>query len=119
MKELLVDPSGYIYVCGGFIYRSSNPIYTNNDKYYIIQKFNTKCIPNPFKNKTKITWQPNNSDNSVNLEIRDINGKIVVNTFIDNNGEYTFLSLYLNGGMYFYTISGQNTFYSGKMVLMN
>lgn len=119
VRELLVDPSGYIYVCGGFIYRSSDPIYTNNDKYYAIQEFTTQCIPNPFKNKTKITWQPKNSNNSVNLKIRDLSGKTVINTFIDNNGEYTFLSHNLNGGMYFYTITGQNTFYSGKMVLKN
>lgn len=118
VRELLVDPSGYIYVCGGFIYRSSDPIYTNNDKYYAIQEFITQCIPNPFITKTIIYWDKTENEELVNLIVTNNTGKIVLNKQIENTGNYVFISRFLKPGILYYSIVSDNKTCSGKMVLV-
>lgn len=118
VEEFLVSPSGYIYIqCHGLL-RSTEPVITGiNQPYYSLTEQSVN-IPNPFTDITTITWKPDTKDNNVSLKIWDIKGEVVLSTEINNNGKYIVYGSSLKPGVYLYILTGKNTFYSGKMVLV-
>lgn len=121
IREFLVDPEGFVYLNGSFVYRSSDPVLTAIDDHKIFRKNKRDYvanIPNPFCNSTIIRWDPLPDDEFVNLIVKDINGKYVQNVSLKNDGEYLFDGSVIKPGIYFYTIKGLNILLSGKMVMV-
>jgi hypothetical protein len=62
--------------------------------------FNLKAYPNPFSNNTTFIVE-GNSNEKVNLELTDVNGKIVLNANINMNTNFNFENYTMQDGIYF------------------
>jgi hypothetical protein len=62
--------------------------------------FNLKAYPNPFSSNATFIVEGNTSE-KVNLELTDVNGKIVLNTNINMNTNFNFENYTVQDGIYF------------------
>jgi hypothetical protein len=62
--------------------------------------FNLKAYPNPFSSNATFIVEGNTSE-KVNLELTDVNGKVVLNTNINMNTNFNFENYTIQDGIYF------------------
>ena len=74
---------------------------------------NVSVYPNPATNQ--VTFNFDNSDDQFNIELYDVQGKLVLAGIGENNKAFSIKSL--NKGMYFYHLSGNQNFYTGKLMV--
>jgi hypothetical protein len=74
---------------------------------------NVNVYPNPATNH--VTFNIDASDGQFTVEFYDIHGKLVMNKTSENNSPVSIQSL--NKGLYFYRISGNQNFYTGKFMV--
>ena len=62
--------------------------------------FKLNAFPNPFSSNSTFNVQ-GNSNERVNLELTDVNGKIVLSTNINMNSNFNFENYNMSDGIYF------------------
>jgi hypothetical protein len=81
--------------------RASNKMVINGvNALTLNNSINIKAYPNPFSNNTTFIVE-GNSNEKVNLELTDVNGKIVLNTNINMNTNFNFENYTMQDGIYF------------------
>jgi len=124
--EFAICPQGYIYAAtDNGIFKSTEPVtdgqvYAGNYNFY---GFNISNFPNPFSEKTTITYTvPAGYHDNIIISVYDLNGNLV-NEIVNKNhtgGNYTitFDASHLKPGVYFYNIRAENFNETKKMVLI-
>ena len=74
---------------------------------------NVNVYPNPATNQVTFTIAA--TVGQLNVEFYDLQGKLVLNRMISNNNPVLIESL--NGGLYFYRLSENQNFYTGKIMV--
>lgn len=97
--------------------------YTPEIKSEIIISDHFAVSPNPFKNETKITFDSGTED-ELRLIITDAGGLVLTDkkiAVIKGFNSYTISKENLNApsGLFFYQLSGPNTFTSGKLIMLD
>ncbi|MBC8488386.1 MAG: T9SS type A sorting domain-containing protein [Bacteroidetes bacterium] len=118
ISYLFQHPNNFIYAEGLGFYRSVLPVYTDVKNVEFSETEQTSNAPNPFTNKTVIQWNNSEKDKYVNLVIINSSGNSILNEKIENTGEYFFQNNNLKPGIFFYSLAGKKSIYSGKMVLI-
>lgn len=130
LKQISVSQSGYYYMelSGeaddfswnseyGYSFSFSNP---NSIDEFSENIFNATNYPNPFKEKTTISFSINETQN-ISLKVYNPLGEEIsdlMNTTLDM-GKYNveFDGTNLSSGIYYYILQGQSGFQSGKLVI--
>lgn len=114
---LFRNPESFIYAFGWGFYRSTLPVYT---AVYNVEKEirHSMNFPNPFTDKTVISWDNSWNYKTVNLIIVNSSGKVILNDFIENTGCYTFKANNIEACIYYYSIIEGLQIHSGKIVLV-
>lgn len=117
--DLIQHPNNFIYVFAEGFYRSTIPVFTGENDYPVTETAVILNYPNPFINNTVINWDNHGKENFVSLVVTDANGKIIIKNEIENTGEYFFQNNNLKPGIFFYSLAGKKSIYSGKMICAN
>ncbi|MCF8369091.1 MAG: T9SS type A sorting domain-containing protein [Bacteroidales bacterium] len=116
--NLFHHPDNLVYTQGLGVYRSIQPVFTGTKEQslpQIVQSFN---YPNPFKDKTSLTWDNSTDDEFVKISLIDEMGKILFQKNVKNSGRYSIDLTSIDRGVYFYSISEKSQIHTGKMVLV-
>ncbi len=119
ISYLFHHPNNKIYAEGLGFYQSVEPVFTGVEEQSIPEVVQSLNYPNPFTNKTVINWSISGTDKFVNLIIVNSSGKTILNEKIENTGEYFFQNNNLKPGIFFYSLAGKKSTYSGKMMLIH
>lgn len=89
----------------------------NNSQVFVV----SQNVPNPFSGQTDITIYLNGYTPVLNVEVKDLTGKIVISNKVTNlnqgNHVITLDGTNLSSGVYFYTLTAGNNTITRKMIV--
>jgi len=110
----LDENNGYVVGDYDIIMSNSNAgVVSNNPVRDVLHK--VKVSPNPNKGRFTIEFK-NNAKVLVNIKILELSGRIIFET-ISSDEHYTFSDKSLQPGMYGVVITGDNIFYTEKVIV--
>jgi hypothetical protein len=104
------DGDNWVSVGDYILYYSEQTITGVNDLNLVK---NVNVYPNPATNQ--VTFNIDAAVGPLNVELYDLQGKLVLSRLVSNNNPVSIESL--NSGLYFYRLSENQNFYTGKIMV--